>query len=304
MDLLADIVAGLELRSSLYFRAVFTAPFAVAVPEDRQRIRFHVAGPGRSWVGVASGESTWYQHGDLVLIPHGAAHILASRPVDRATPLEQVATGGAPGRPVQWGGDGEAAELVCGHFEFDETLVHPVVSSLPALIHLDADGGGFDWIPPLLAAVERESRGGAAGDQAVARRLSEILFIQVLRAATSGPGADATPLGHLEDPQLGAALRAFHADPGGDWSLASLASVAGASRSVFVDRFRRRMGTTPMRYVTRWRMQKARRLLADPVLSVGDVGRSVGYASEAAFSRAFRDAVGEAPGRHRRSLAG
>ncbi|MDJ0787912.1 MAG: AraC family transcriptional regulator [Myxococcota bacterium] len=318
MDVLADIVAGLELRSSLYFRAEFTTPFAVAVPEDRRRIRFHVAGVGRSWIRVASGESVFYEHGDLILVPHGAAHVLASEPVTEATPLESIVAGRPPGtrEPLRHGGDhgdgyggahgdgGAAIELVCGHFEFDETLVHPVVESLPPLVHVKASAGSFDWMPPLLEAVERESRTEVPVSQGVARRLSEILFIQVLRAVMARPGSAPGLLEHLDDPQVAPALRAIHADPARDWSLESLASVAGASRSVFADRFRQRTGRTPMRYLTDWRMQKARRLLANPALSVGDVGRSVGYGSEAAFNRAFREAVGEPPGRHRKSLAG
>ena len=182
--------------------------------------------------------------------------------------------------------------------------MHPLVDSLPPLIHLPARAGnGFGWVPPLLEAAEREARLDQPAGQAVARRLAEILFIQLLRSVSSQPGPASGLLGLIDDPQLGRALRSMHADPAGSWSLDALASEAGVSRSVFADRFRERIGMTPMRYLTEWRMQRARELLANPSLSVSDVGRRVGYASESAFNRAFRDAIGEPPGRHRRSLA-
>lgn len=305
MDLLTDIVSGLEPRSSLYFRAAFSARFAVAVPEDRRRIRFHVAGSGRSWVGLDSGESAFYHEGDLVLVPHGRAHVLASGPGEAPAPLHAVLAENpiGPDGVLRHGGGGALAELVCGHFAFDESSMHPLVESLPPLLHLRADAGaGFAWLPPLLEAVERERHSDAAGNEAVVRRLSEILFIQVLRAAQThgalGPGV----LASIDDAQLGRALRAIHAEPARDWSLAELATRAGLSRSVFAERFRKRIGATPMRYLADWRMRSARRLLRDPALSVGEVGRRVGYASEAAFNHAFRESVGEPPGRHRRAL--
>lgn len=304
-DPIEDLTAGLALRSSLYFRAEFTAPFAISVPADRRRIRFHIAGPGDSWIRLPSGVATHYREGDLILVPHGSAHILSSGPTEAAQPLGTIAAGSEAGT-LRHGGGGSPVELVCGHFEFDETVVNPLVDSLPAIIHVKADptnpedGGGtsFDWMPPLLRAVEREPTSG----DAVARRLSEILFIQVLRVAATQGSVATGLLGLIADPQLGRAVRAIHADPAANWSLESLASVAGASRSAFADRFRQCAGTTPMRYLADWRIRRAQRLLGDPGLSVGDVSRRVGYASEAAFSRAYRTAVGEAPGRHRRSL--
>lgn len=303
MDVLDDIVAGLELRSSLYFRAELAAPFAVAVPADRRRIRFHLVGSGRAWLELADAEVSCCEAGDLVLVPHGAAHVLASAPGREALPLEALLGAEPPEDGVlRHGGAGPVTELFCGHFEFDERVVHPLVESLPALIQLPGrSGADFAWLPTLVEAAESEARRDAPAQRAVARRLSEILFIQVLRAALAGPGPAAGLLAALADPRLGRALRCIHAEPAREWSLEALAARAGQSRSVFAERFRERIGRTPMRYLAEWRMQRARRLLADPELSVSEVGRQVGYASEAAFNRAFRDAFGEPPGRYRRS---
>ncbi len=304
MDLLADVVQRLDLRSSFYFRAALSTPFAVEVPEERRRIRIHVAGAGRAWIGLPSGEGTWFGKGDLVLVPHGSAHLLASAPVTTGVPLQAAldAEPGDGGGAFRHGGGGEETLLACGHFEFDETLVHPLIESLPPLIHLSAgEGRSYEWLPLLLEAIDREGREGEPGGAEVALRLSEILFIQVLRAVRAQGGADPGALASLEDPQLGRALKAIHEDPAAPWTLGALASIAGVSRSVFADRFRERIGVTPMRYLTHWRMQRAQGLLTREGLSVGEVGQRVGYASEAAFSRAFRASVGEPPGRYRRA---
>jgi len=304
MDLLADIASGLELRSSLYLRAELSAPFAVAVPEDRLRIRLYVAGPGRSWVGMPSGEGAFIESGDVILTPYGSAHILASEPTQQGVPLADVLRSSSfKGGILRHGGGGRQVALVCGQLEFDETMVHPLVELLPPLIHLGVRAGSsFAWIPPLLEALESESRMAEASHRAVTQRISEILFLHLLRVIAAREGVAPGLLALTRDLQLGRALRSIHADPGGDWSLDRLASVAGASRSAFSERFRERTGVTPMRYLADWRMRSARRLLADPALSVSEVGRRVGYASEAAFNRVFRAAVGQPPGRYRRTL--
>lgn len=306
MDVLADIVAALDLRASLYFRARFGAPFSVSVPEDRARVRFHVAEEGTTLVHVPSGDSVWLEPGDLVLVPHGGEHVLASAANVRPTPLarvEQTAREAVDGTLCH-GGEGPESQLLCGHFEFDEHIVHPVVRGLPALVHLRGESGaGFTWMAPLVELIERERWEAEPGVDAITLRLSEILFIQLLRAARAqDPAAGGAALAALADDHLRRVLESVHADPGEGWTLEKLAARAGLSRSVLAERFRERLGVSPMRYVADWRVQRARHLLTDRNLSVGEVARRVGYASEAAFSRVFRESVGEAPGRYRRAL--
>jgi AraC family transcriptional regulator, alkane utilization regulator len=74
----------------------------------------------------------------------------------------------------------------------------------------------------------------------------------------------------------------------------------GLSRSVLAERFTDIVGQPPMQYLAMWRMQLASRLLADGG-HVAAVAGAVGYESEAAFSRAFKKLVGQAPATWRRS---
>lgn len=299
MDVLADVLAVLDVQASLYFRATFSAPFSVAVPTDSRRIRFHLGCRGKSWIGLPSGENAIYGPGDLILVPHGSAHTLADGPNTPALPLEDVlkrARSESVGC-ITYGGDGRSVELVCGHFGFNEEIVHPLVESLPSLIHIKArKQHDYTWLDVVLRQMEEEGRAGLPGHQEALRRLSEILFIQVLRAFIEEGPESTRFLTALVDPQLRRALDAIHTDPASDWTLERLAEVAGLSRTLFADRFRTKLGVTPMRYVADWRLQKARALLGEPSLTVGDVARAVGYESEAAFNRAFSQQFGRTPG--------
>jgi AraC-like DNA-binding protein len=146
----------------------------------------------------------------------------------------------------------------------------------------------------------------APGSEVVATRLAEVLFIQVLRAhIASRPERNKGWLRAVFDPQIGTALTAFHDSVGAPWTVESLSDAAGVSRSAFAVRFKELLGQTPLEYVTEWRMQKAMQLLEQRDKKLVDIARSVGYESDAAFSKAFKRVVGASPGEYiKRGLAG
>jgi AraC-like DNA-binding protein len=140
----------------------------------------------------------------------------------------------------------------------------------------------------------------APGSEVVATRLAEILFIQALRTHI-GSGEGWRNKGWLRaifDPQIGTALRAVHDGVSAPWTVESLAGAAGMSRSAFAARFKELLEQTPLEYVTEWRMQKAMQLLEQRDKKLIDVARSVGYESDAAFSKAFKRVVGANPGEY------
>jgi AraC-like DNA-binding protein len=146
----------------------------------------------------------------------------------------------------------------------------------------------------------------APGSEVVAARLAEVLFIQTLRAyIKSEPERNKGWLRAIFDPQIGAALSAVHDSVSTAWTVGSLAEAAGMSRSGFAARFKELLGQTPLEYVTEWRMQKAMQLLQQRDKKLIDVARSVGYESDASFSKAFKRVVGANPGEYlKRGLAG
>lgn len=304
MDVLADILSIMDLHASLYFRAELGSQFSIAVPEDKQYVRFHLAGPGRAWVGLPSGKGTYFAEGDLILIPHGSAHVLANEPNSPAKPLEDVLAQADTSHVgcIRYGDDAGAVELVCGHFGFNVSLAHPIVSTLPPLIHIKHEhGSDFKWLMPLLSTMQAESRERVPGYEEVLVRLSEVIFIHVLRTYMQHQPNSKIALTALADHQLGPVLEAIHKKPGFTWSVERLAEVAGLSRSVFAERFKLKLDMTPMHYLTTWRMQKARLLLRNNKLSINEVSKTVGYTSNSAFSRIYKEHYGVSPKAHRHS---
>jgi AraC-like DNA-binding protein len=142
-----------------------------------------------------------------------------------------------------------------------------------------------------------ETRDLRPGGEAVITRLSDVLVIQAIRCwIEADPTAQSGWLGALRDPQIGRALSLIHGDPARAWSVASLADELAMSRSSFAARFTELVGEPAMQYVTRWRMQVATSSLQEEGATVAELANRLGYRSEAAFARAFKRVVGNAPG--------
>ncbi len=309
MDVLSEILDHVRLRGSLYFATSFTRPWGVLVPRFQRVARFHMVVRGSCWVGVEDGPRVQLETGDLVLVPHGAEHVLTSdadSPVRTVDEVLEITGFTGEGALVYGGEDDTSAptRLVCGHFEFDERFDHPLLRELPASIVIRwADRLDGAALEQLFSFIATEAGAGKPGHEAVTRRLSEVLFVQAIRfwADTAEPVG---VLRALADPRLAPALRAIHGDPAGRWTLDILARKSALGRSAFASRFRETMGTTPHKYVTAWRMQGARRLLTESNLSLERIALQVGYDSAASFSRAFSKDMGTSPGAYRRARAG
>jgi transcriptional regulator GlxA family with amidase domain len=142
------------------------------------------------------------------------------------------------------------------------------------------------------------------GSQLVTNRVADILFIQTIRAyLASGTSTKLGWLRALSDQQIGAALSAMHAGIDQPWTVASLATAAGMSRSAFALRFKELVGESPLEYLTRWRMYRAGRLLRESDRKLIDVAKLVGYDSDVAFHKAFKRIQGYSPGAYRKNGA-
>jgi AraC-like DNA-binding protein len=148
--------------------------------------------------------------------------------------------------------------------------------------------------------VASEAAEGRPGADLIVRRLSNVFFIQVLRAWMEvQPGTGGRWLAAVNYPLIGKALRAIHDDPRRRWNVAALAHQAALSRSSFAAQFAR-LGEPPMRYVARWRGLVAAEALRDGNETVASIATSVGYSSVAAFVRAFTRLIGVSPVEYRR----
>jgi AraC-like DNA-binding protein len=298
MDVLTDVLDTLRFHSTLYCRVELGAPWSLQftptpVPS------FHVIERGEGWLQI-DGEAQPFavRGGDLLVLANGAGHLLADEP-DRL-PVVTIDLGrDAPESPELrcYAGDGGTTVLLCGLFDLEQRRGHPLLSVLPPLIHIKgSDGQAAPWLDTTLRFLTSEVSAARLGRDTLVRRLTDMLFIQVVRAWAEGEsGEERGWLAALCDPQIGAALQLAHLFPERGWTVADLAAAVHMSRSAFAAQFTALVGEPPLRYVRRWRMQRAIDLLRHTDTSITAVAATVGYRSEVAFSQVFKREVGLAP---------
>ena len=300
MDVLTDVLRTLRLRGSLLYRCEQTAPWGLAGSASNYAT-FHGVVAGSCWLRLAeTRQLIALSAGDLILLPHGAAHTLSDAPDTPTLPfLRETRTLGF--RLMQGGGAGLATIFLCGVFQVEQPQPHPLLSLLPPLVHIPGENGrpAHD-LAAVLILLEAESRMPQLGREVMLQRLTDTLFVQVIRAWVARQAPDrASWLRALADPQVGAALALMHESPARAWSVPVLATEVGMSRSAFSTRFTTLVGEAPLRYLKRWRMQRAAALLQDGDHALQEIAAQVGYESDAAFSKAFKQAFGTAPGAYR-----
>ncbi|MCK7615468.1 AraC family transcriptional regulator [Roseibium sediminicola] len=307
-DALSQILDALKLRGSIYFHTSFSPPWAVEVPAFGRVARFHMAMRGSCWLVVKGREKpVFLATGDLAVIPHGAAHVLCDELGREATSVDRVLEqSGYSGEGALYFGGPEkdqSCKLFCGHFEFEEGTVHPILEALPDIIHVpNTQTLNAHWLEAVMRFVASEVRASLPGSDAIVHRLTEIIFIQVVRTFVDQEGDRAGCLAAVLNPNLGRSMSRIHLAPEKSWTVEALAREAGMSRTVFAERFSGLVGMTPLAYVTHWRMEKARRDLRETDLPLIDIAETIGYSSEAAFNRAFKRQFNLTPGQMRREV--
>lgn len=305
MDVLTNVLDSLHLSSRVHARNELRGPWAIDMPPARY-MAFHLLHRGRAYLRV-NGDHDFMllAAGDLIVLPHGPGHLLVDVPetADTIVPLDVRTAGGSCPRFVL-GENGPASTLLCGYFDVgigEGWIEHPLLPLLPQVIHLTADSGqSTPWMQSTLQILADEAGSQRPGTDAILRRLTDVLFVQVIRSWLEREKAPPGWLGALRDPQVARALAAMHAAPERTWTVDDLADSARMSRSAFAARFTELVGRPPIGYLIRLRMRLAAGMLHRG-LRIQDVAEQVGYGSEAAFSAAFKRERGIAPSRHRRA---
>ncbi len=194
-------------------------------------------------------------------------------------------------------GKGEPERIMIGGcFIFDEQGDAWLRAALPPVVHIAASSPHSAPLRTTLGMLRIETESGSAGQAIVVDRLVDILLVQALRAHLAATEAsDANWLAGLADPRIGKALRRFHDAVDANWTVATLASAAGMSRSAFAARFHARVGMAPLEYLTRWRMIRVRRALIDSDLPFATIAARNGYRSRTSCSQSFKRAFGYTP---------
>lgn len=201
-------------------------------------------------------------------------------------------------------GQGCDFTMLGGHVQIDADRQTLLLNGLPPLIHVRGTTGEAEPLSWLLRQLVAEMKGGRPGRAIVISGLAQLLFIQTLRAYLAhAPNGDEGWLKGFGDQRLAVVLSSLHSEPSRNWSLEELAKKAGMSRTSLAVRFREMMGVPPLAYLTQWRMYLARRELRAGA-SISEAAASVGYASDSAFSNAFKRVMAVAPGQYRRTAQG
>jgi len=261
---------------------------------------FAMLSRGNCWLSVEGiPEPIPLTGGDCFLLAQGTRIVMSDNPRTRPGLSFRQLAQRAYGNVVHHGGGGAPTTVVCGAMSFERASLKPITQLLPDFILIRADQAHTAALHNTIYALASEMAEQAPGSEVVATRLAEVLFIQVLRAhIASEPERNRGWLRAIFDPQIGTALSAIHGSVNTPWTVESIAAAAGMSRSGFAARFKELLGQTPLEYVTEWRMQKALQLLQRRDKKLIDVARSVGYESDAAFSKAFKRVVGASPGQY------
>jgi AraC-like DNA-binding protein len=311
-DPLSDVLKKVRLTGAVFFEIAAQGPWAVAspprdlilpkiLPGADHLIAYHVVTAGRCFATAAGGQPMPLEAGEVVVFTQGQPHTMSSQPGMRADPpmpdvLELAAAGEKP-FAINYGDSPASAGLVCGYFACDARPFNPLLESLPSMFKAgEARNEGTGRIVDFIRIAVAEAAGNHAGRESVLTKLSELMFVDVLRRYLAAiPAEQVGWLAGLRDPMIARALSLMHARPAHNWTIEELAKQAGLSRSTMAERFTQLVGLPPMHYLAKWRMQIASELLTGSNANIARIAAEAGYGSEEAFSRAFKKMVGVAP---------
>jgi AraC-like DNA-binding protein len=303
LDLVSALLLGMRLNGVFYRRMDLTPPFGVRFGTTAGRAQFHFVACGAVFLRGLGEPAQLLSAGDAVLLPRGGAHDLVSAP-------------DLPSRDVAGLETAELCRDVCavsvcadaacrthealifsGCMEFDLGGMHPLVALMPEVMLVGTLLDRQPEIAPMLQAMEREARAQRAGSAGILARLADVVAASIVRGwVECGCNEVRGWLEALRDPRLSRAISALHREPGRNWTVSELATETGASRSAFAERFLAVTGQTPLRYATELRMRLASEWIGRDRMPIDTAAERLGYASQAAFSRAFKRVTGHPPG--------
>ncbi|MGO9943140.1 MAG: AraC family transcriptional regulator [Rhodoblastus sp.] len=311
-DLLSDALSMVRLTGAVIFRIAVDGPWCVSAaptladfapalpPGTNHLVAFHVFLSGECWVRCPPRPWARARAGDAVVLPHGQLHQLGDHCEESPPSFRDVLGKRSPLelRELRFRtGEAPRTEVLCGFLGCDRRAFSPLFSALPP-IFVTTLGSGAQLM--VRYAVE-EALSDQPGAGSLRVRLAELMFLESLRGYMRDLPDDATGwLAGLRDPLVGKALKLMHEAARVEWTVEALAERAACSRSLLAERFKTVIGEAPMHYLTRVRLHQAAQRLSDGGRSLEAIADEVGYASPAAFQRAFKRCFGVAPGAWRR----
>jgi AraC-like DNA-binding protein len=312
-DTLSDVLKTVRLTGAAYFDIAAQEPWSVhsparevilprILPGADHLIAYHVVTAGRCFASLDSGEAVPVEAGEVVVFTNADPHVMSSSAGMRAEPpsadmIDIADAGLLPFHLNLINGGAASAKLVCGYLACDAKPFNPLLEALPPMLKAgDPRRNDAGWLGQFIHFAVAEVAEKRAGSESVLTKLSELMFIDVVRRYIEMlPPQDTGWLAGLRDPAVGKALALIHARPSFSWTIEGLARQCGTSRTVMAERFVQLVGVPPMHYLAKWRMQVASEMLNRGNANMAAIAAEIGYESEAAFSRAFKKMLGVPP---------
>lgn len=308
IDWLSHLLQLITITGQLEVRCAYGAPWRVVWPRSAaNEIPYHVIVKGRAiFEDPESRTVRELMSGDIVLLPHGSAHVLHDG--SGQTPIRTHESVGSAGWMLSENdGRGEQLDLLCGRFFVVPPHDRLIRNYLPANLVVRAMenhreegiGSASSQLSGLVGLMRMESAGDRAGGRAILNALSSVLFTLVLRAASETGKSTEGLLALAGNPRLAPAIAAMFADPARPWKLPDLADLCGMSRATFMRQFQDKLGRSALDFLTDLRMSLAANELKKPAISTEAVAETVGYQSVSAFRRVFAERMGMTAGEWR-----
>jgi AraC family transcriptional activator of mtrCDE len=309
VDWLSHLLQMITVTGRVEVRCTYGAPWRVAWPQSAaHEVPYHVVLKGRAIIEDPETDATReLVAGDIVLLPHGSAHVLhdGSGHAPRPT-CERRDSAGLMFSEND--GQGEHLDMLCGRFLIGPPHDRLIRNYLPTNVVVrtmqgpgaTGEGSALNHLASFVALMREESTGDKVGGYAILNALSSALFTLVLREASESNQAPAGLLALAGHPRLAPAISAMFVDPARPWTLPELADLCSMSRATFMRHFQDKLGRSAVELLTDIRMSLAANELRKPAMTTEAVAESVGYQSVAAFRRVFTDKMGMTPGKWRR----
>ncbi|MGO7017083.1 cupin domain-containing protein [Rhizobium leguminosarum] len=307
IDWLSRLLELMTVSGRLELRCLYGAPWQVIYGQGPVGdIVYHVILSGGAFVNDADGGVPQrLSAGDILLVPTGAPHLLHDGSGMQPTPATQRV--GVNLTISESAGSGERLDMLCGRFVLapphDRLLGRYLSSRLIVRATPPSptvqQSAARDQLTSLLALMRVETSNEGLGGHAMLNALSAALFTLALRLASEsndGPPGLPALAGH---PRLAPALTAMFLDPGYPWTLPKLADLCHMSRATLARQFQRNLGRSADDFLLDIRMSVAANELKKTMNSTAAVAEVVGYRSEAAFQRVFKQHLGMTPAQWR-----
>ena len=288
-DLIETLLERLSLRTRVFHRGNHCGNWTLNL-ENLDKVLFHFVREGNCVFELPEEQrEIELEKGDLLLLPRGGNHVLRHS--------KQVIRDTGPGpTDQQQSVDNDTARLICAFVEIDPKLHNPLFDALPPYVLASADSHpDSDWLKHLLDLLFAEAKSESVGSSTVIERLTDILFIHIIRCYLANCPVQSGILAAYNDSALRPVVELMHYQPQKPWSIADFSATAKLSRTAFIERFTRTLEIPPMTYLTQQRLEFAYRQLREGKRRILDVALDCGYESESSFSKAFKRMYGIAP---------